>query len=514
MKKEIITRNDNQYSDFFDDIKVSKEEVVNRLNEIKKEFQNTKLDELLKESKEQLKGVIINFLGVSKIASSFDKDGGNVDTVHNVREGVYATEEEKKKYEERGEYNKGESYRNHKSYKKSRAALENKQERGELYDIHTGEKIERGQKFDQEHLVSANEIHNDPGRSLADIDGIGLANDKSNLGATSSTVNRAKKDNNLEKFTKQIEEAKNRKQELEQKKGLTEKEQEELKKVTELSKVNLAMVKQARKRQNQEINKKYYTSKKFIKNTAKTSLKEGAKMGIQQAFARLLNELWNAIVFEVQDIWKNGFKEDDKYFFDVLIQRLERVKKKVLDKVQDIIKVFKDGFIFGLLSNIITVFINVFKTTSTRIVRIIREGVFVGGKAIIDLLTGEGSLRERMDAFLKALVIGGISISSIIINEGLENLLPFLKIFGVSELLTALIVGLTTPCAIYLLDKVDFFGVQRKARNEYIDKELDKSISETEQEMESKLENVKKYSGSDTFDYEPQPLTKDTRLLN
>ncbi|MFY9180386.1 MAG: hypothetical protein WAO12_11500, partial [Venatoribacter sp.] len=34
-----------------------------------------------------------------------DKVGGEVDTVHNVRQGIYASGDEKKKYENKGAYN-------------------------------------------------------------------------------------------------------------------------------------------------------------------------------------------------------------------------------------------------------------------------------------------------------------------------------------------------------------------------------------------------------------------------
>ena len=49
---------------------------------------------------------------VKSLCSSFgldfllfeDKVGGDVDTIHNVRQGIYATDLEKKRFEERGDY--------------------------------------------------------------------------------------------------------------------------------------------------------------------------------------------------------------------------------------------------------------------------------------------------------------------------------------------------------------------------------------------------------------------------
>lgn len=46
--------------------------------------------------------------------------GGNVDTIHNVRSGVYATEEEQVRYESRGKYN-SDPYHKHDNYKKTNA---------------------------------------------------------------------------------------------------------------------------------------------------------------------------------------------------------------------------------------------------------------------------------------------------------------------------------------------------------------------------------------------------------
>lgn len=54
---------------------------------------------MLAECRQRLLHSIIGPFGLGSIVSAWDKVGGNVDTIHNVRSGVYATEEEQVRYE-------------------------------------------------------------------------------------------------------------------------------------------------------------------------------------------------------------------------------------------------------------------------------------------------------------------------------------------------------------------------------------------------------------------------------
>jgi len=64
---------------------------------------------------------------------------------------------------------------------------------GALKDSYTGEDIPASGTSDLDHVVSAKEIHDDRGRSLAGLKGTDLANSDENLQATNRRTNRTKK---------------------------------------------------------------------------------------------------------------------------------------------------------------------------------------------------------------------------------------------------------------------------------------------------------------------------------
>ncbi|MGB0992996.1 MAG: hypothetical protein ACPG32_11070, partial [Akkermansiaceae bacterium] len=138
---------------------------------------------------------------------------------------------------------------------------------------------------------------------------------------------------------------------LKNKDSLSIKEQNELRKLEELSKIDdkkaMEADKKARQEIDNEINKTYYTSEKFIKNTTKEGVAEGSKMGMQQALGLVITEFFTALFDEIVDIYKNGFYDsfDDPRFFDILKNRLNNIVKKIKAKWKDVVIAFKDGFL-------------------------------------------------------------------------------------------------------------------------------------------------------------------------
>ena len=64
-----------------------------------------------------------------------DKRGGNVDTIHNARQGVYASEAEHQKYEQRGDYKEvSDLYHQHKNYIDHGVSDKQKHQDGVIYD--------------------------------------------------------------------------------------------------------------------------------------------------------------------------------------------------------------------------------------------------------------------------------------------------------------------------------------------------------------------------------------------
>ncbi len=74
-----------------------------------------------------------------------DKHGGDVNTIHNAREGVYATDAERQRYEQREGYD-SHHYHSHENYIATNRAGKKAHEAGTLTDTYTGERFAANDK--------------------------------------------------------------------------------------------------------------------------------------------------------------------------------------------------------------------------------------------------------------------------------------------------------------------------------------------------------------------------------
>ena len=449
----------------FYDINVSDDEVEEFLTRFKKEFNETKFEQLISDCKKEVINSIVTPFGLGRVVSAYDKVGGNVNTIHNVRNEIYANEEDKKAYNNRGDYNSDE-YHKHEQYIDTNRKNSQLQKEGKLSDYMTGKKLDKNSGNDLDHVVSAKEIHDDAGRVLAGIDGADLANSESNLKATSKTNNRSKKADSMKTFIMRKNENIKEIKKLQSKNNLTTDEQNRLRKLKELQKINdkkaLEADKKARKEIEDKINTTYYTSDKFIKDLGKESLNEGGKMGFQQALGLVITEFFVAFFDEIIDIYKNGFKSgfNNDDFFKILKSRLLRIKDKIMSKWKDVAIAFKDGFLSGFLSNLVTTAINAFVTTGKRVVRIIREGLFSLFRAIKILIFPPENMTfsEAMHEAKKLIATGLIISVGVIIEEYIDKMIKATAILEpFADTLTSIFVGamtgLSVTMVVYYIDK-------------------------------------------------------------
>lgn len=432
-----------------------------------------------------------------------DKIGGNVNTVHNVRNNIYATAEEKAKYENREKYDKNisENYHSSPDYKKINNENSKLKEQGKLYDAYTGEKIRINDKSDLDHTISASEIHEDQGRILADLDGIKLANDSSNLNVTSDSTNRSKKHKTMEKFSKELDkkspERKNRIQELSSKNELSDKEQKELTKLKKLDKFNkekaMELDKKARKSYEKKINNGYYKSKKFRNETLKAAGNDALKMGVQQAIRLLLYESTRAIYDEFKSMVNAGV-EIEGNFFESLKTRISRIIFKIKSKLIPVLKSFKDGALSGFLSSLITTLVNAFFTTGKNMVKIIREG-FLGIIKALKFMIFPPPTVSKEEAIKQGLKILSTSVFvgvGIIIEESLKTLiLGFPMLIPYSSIITSvslgIIVGVLSSISSYIIDTI-FFNLNMPKDLQSFE-ELEKNL-DLQNEVLKKIESL------------------------
>lgn len=489
-------------------LEVTPPEVKALLSELKESFNKNRLEQSFEETKQGVLSSIVGPFGLGKILSSNDKKGGNVDTVHNVRERIYATEEEKKRFEQIDKYNKSISQSVHKNdkYINTNKEYSKSQKTNGVSDAYSHETMGTHDKRDLDHVISAKNIHEDAGRVLAEKRTENLANTRENLVPTSATINRSKQAKTPSEFVNYLKEGQAKRQKkinsLEGKsERLSEKEQKELSKLRKLEKADhnklIEAEKVAKKALNKEVNQ-YYTSKKFIKNTVVTGVNEGVQMGAQQAFGILLTEFFSSALTEIKEAFKNGLEGDSLY--KMIKTRLARVGNNIIKKWREAAGGLADGFISGFFSNLVTTAVNMFITTGKRVVRMIREGFFSILKAVKFLLFPPENMTfaEIAHEATKLVLAGGVVIAGVALEEFVEKSLssiPFLT--PIAPLVTAAIVGSLTAIAMsvvtYLFDRLDCFGAIKIQETKFTIDQLDKNIDRKLDQCESISAEINEY---------------------
>lgn len=327
-----------------------------------------------------------------------DKKGGDVDTIHNVRNGIWATEAEQKKYETRKEYDSSE-YHQHKNYINKGRSDKASQQSGELQDAYLKDKtMQYNQDRDLDHVISAFEIDQDPGRILASCSGTELANQHSNLKSTASGVNRTKQSLDVEAFLKKVPlTIKNREAQLEklnnklnsmptdtpQQKHLYRETQDQIRKkqnsLNDLKNIDPEKMRQAdreaREKYNQQINTTYYNSSKFFNRSIEASMNTGFRMGTREALGLVFAEVWFELRAQIPEILKKYKAIDFNLvgFFNDLKNTTLDIFERVKLRFKDIFNGFKDGAIAGAFASISTTIVNIFLTTTKFWGKMIRE---------------------------------------------------------------------------------------------------------------------------------------------
>lgn len=500
------------------------EEIQDVLNDILNEYDEQRFNKTISELRRDVINSIAGPFGIGTLVAAYDKTGGNVDTVHNARSGIYATEAEQDAHEHLEAYTKDSRtvVDNDPRFKKAKKQAENDKESGLLKDAYTGEIIKATDTHTQDrqnvdHVNSVKSIYNDPGRVLAELKTEDLANADTNFAITRESLNKTKRDRSVDDMNSyiaekteaipgRIEKAKHNVQtyteELSRLKALNQNTPYDLERIQKLEgkvKINNDLQtklnhqlnydpelakkvdEKAKRDLESSINKAYYGSDKFALNTARTSGIEGAKMGAQAAFGMMLAEFMAAVFDEAQDWYKSGRTEAK--FINELGVRFIKVSERVYSKWRSALTGFGKGAISGFLSNIITVLINAFLTTGKRLVRMIRQGFFeLCGAIKLLIIRPEGMTHaEALDAASKAFVAGSIMIGGIALEQFVENQFaawPIISAFA--SILAPVVVGsltaLITTFVIYMMDKADLFGARQANEQKTIGQQLDSRI--------------------------------------
>ncbi len=402
-----------------------------------------------------------------------DQHGGDVDTVHNVRQigsdpaMKYKNEKNAADYKNRGAYD-SDKYHKDSRYIEINRKVSKKKKEGTLEDTYTGKKVDRNADMDLDHVIAAKEIHDDPGRVLSGLEGTDLANNEDNLKATDRSINRSMGQKDIEKYLQDIEKDRPQRQarikELKSKSSLTDKERKELNKLEKIESIDPEKMRQenekARKSYNKKIERAYYTSPKFMVDTAKAAGKRGSKMGLKQALGFVFTEIWFVTKAEIKDLPAGS---DLKEILEAIGRGIKKGFESAKSKYKEIIEKFMEGFGAGALASLTTTICNIFFTTAKNVVKCIRQiyASFIQAGKVLLFNPDNLMLGDRIKTATVIIATGASVLVGTIVGEMVgKTPLEMAPVIGdiVQVFCSTLVSGLLSCSLLIFLDRSKFMN--------------------------------------------------------
>lgn len=459
------------------------------------QFNGQRLEQLFMDVKRDVVASIVP-LGMGSKLAEYDHLGGNVDTTYNVREKIYATEDAEKAYNDRLKYEPSDYHNGSEKYNEKQRVGNAEADNGTLIDESTGQRFERGKdgKIHKalDHTIPASTLHDDRAANLAEMDTVDLANSDENLQFINPKVNLTKGAKSNAEYVATIDEKIREKNarisRLEAKDTLSDQEQRELANakvyVEDNGKINkqrmLESEKEAQEAIDNKVDETYYKSEKFRKNSIAAATNTAKRAGVTAALGRVLTLFMSGMIDEVIDCWKNG-KETDSNIKELRV-RIGRIVKKCTLEWKSIVGVGFGAAASGFFSELATIFINTFATTTKRTVTLIREGGFSLLRALKLILSPpEGmTLIEATHEATKIFATGMIAASGILVQNMLDTYLTTVLPYG-SELISTIIIGaliaITSCLVVYIIDKADFFKVTNNKKQDFVNNALENYLT-------------------------------------
>lgn len=412
-----------------------------------------------------------------------DQHGGDVDTIHNVRQigkdeqMRYKNKRNEEAYNNRGVYDEKMKLNYHDTNpyytsKKSKARQEYNEHGTLIKDVYTNKNLRytkasavtKDLRVELDHVVECKGIHEDRGRVLSGLNGIDLANADENLAWTNKSLNASMGSWALQKNEKWKKEhgCDAPLSEVDMEAYIREgafdnylKNHPEIN-IDDPEATKKRMIEQYRKSckaYNEKINRAYYTSPAFFKDTAKAAGKVGVVMGLRQALGLVFSEIWFAVRYEI----KQG-KEDGKGLFNSIAFGIKKGLENAKFKYKELWHKFIEGAVGGVLASLTTTLCNIFFTTAKNVVRIIRQSWASLVEATKILLFNPDFLPfgERFRAAAKIIATGasvvvGTMVGDLIAKTGVSAI----PVVGdiVQTFCATLVTGILSCSLIYLLDR-------------------------------------------------------------
>ncbi|SQH78334.1 conserved membrane protein of unknown function [Shewanella benthica] len=236
-------------------------------------------------------------------------------------------------------------------------------------------------------------------------------------------------------------------------------------------------------------NDKVMDNIKNNKEVQKRMATDASNAAANQSLGDLIIFMIKPLYFELKDCFVNGIENgvDANSFKSALSIRINRIKSYVMEQAGGALKggafSFFKSFVSMLLEGIVNCFVGVFKS----IFRMVKEGFKVLMQIAPILRDKNKTMVEKGDAILK---LSAASLS-IFASIGIES---WLNSMGIGEpwsiIISSVLTAVLTALAMYLLDKMDLFGLKEEARLNRIDEILTLRVGETKEEMFSMVRSL------------------------
>ena len=214
----------------------------------------------------------------------------------------------------------------------------------------------------------------------------------------------------------------------------------------------LSHYEKAKKAYDAQINRAYYTSKAFFRDTTFAAAKTGFKMGVRQVLGLVFSEIW----FAVKDTIKEG-KSTGEILFRSIGEGVKRGLSNARVKYKELMSKFLDGMLAGVLSSVTTTLCNIFFTTAKSLVRIIRQSWASLVSATRILLFNPDCLPagERIRAAAKIIATGASVVAGTMVSELIaKTAVGTLPVVGaiIQTFCGTLVTGIMSCSLLYILD--------------------------------------------------------------
>lgn len=452
--------------------------------------------------KNQLTTETVQRFGIEKVLNALEgtgglsdyKDGGNVSTIHNAKNGVFVDSEherrfnaayDRKNYEGRGDRKL--------SAQRKKMFTENE----EIYDAYTHKKLNKDGRTHIDHITSAKEIHEmDAARLyMTDDERNDMATADSNMAAIDGRMNQSKGEKSMEEWLKK------------EKDGQTNAERYD---------VDEAEAMRLRRRSQLGIKGKVVLA--AGREVSMASFSSGIAQAKKQVIGLLMHYGTSIFLEEVQSYaanWKNYSRIAER------ITALEamggRIKDRLIEKVKDIKNIIKEvfasakeGFISGIVGTIVTALINMVATTVKSVGKILQDSVTTLIGAFKMWTKNPNNLDKATLAkeTIKMISLGVSASVGVIAEEGIKTFLASTVLAPVAGPIGIiggiLVTGVSSAVLIYVMDNFGkiikkfkdawndmMYGLQRTKRE--ILETYNKALAAVDETYRGILSDIKDY---------------------